>query len=397
MTVLIGGDTFPGYFEQDFVKAEIHGVFGDLLVDLHSADLTVVNLETPLTDTGEPIRKVGPHFRTAPEAANGLRAAGIDAVTLANNHILDYGEVGIRQTVEVLREVGIVSFGAGRNLREASQVAVFEQNNVRVALLGMAEHEFSIANDHSWGANPIDLIRFVELMDELEALADPIDHLVILLHAGNEYYEYPSPWLQRLCRFLIDQGASAVICQHSHVAGTYELYNGRLIVYGQGNFVYGRKGALHGREGFLVKLVLQKNGVTNPIEIIPFIRTEIGLRRMTDLEESNFFRSIDKRNQVLQSPQELDRMWRAFVSSRKHAMLSRLTGLPRLISALIHRVGLTDWWFAKYDFGPSLNYVKCESHRQVLITLLESMVLGSKRTNGTRLENEGSRATRKAL
>lgn len=378
VTVLIGGDTYPGYFEDNFINGDVSGVFGGLLNELHSADFTVVNLETPLTGTGKPIKKVGPHFRTHPKAVNGLKAAGIDAVTLANNHIRDYGEVGVQQTVEVLREAGVVSFGAGRNLREASQIAVLEKNGIRVALLGMAEHEFSIADDHTWGANPIDLIRFVELMEELRTFEDPIDHLVILLHAGNEYYEYPSPWLQRLCRFLIDQGASAVICQHSHVAGTYEFYRDRLIVYGQGNFVFGRKGGRYGREGFVVKLTLKKERTLENVELIPFLHIETGLRRMTPEEESGFLAQLEERNDILKSPKQLEQMWRAFVGSRKHAMLSRLTGLPRLMSGVVRRLGLTDWWFDRYDFGPSLNSVQCESHRQVLITLLESMVLGKK-------------------
>lgn len=372
-SVVIGGDIFPGYFEEQFIRGNVAEIFQDTLEVLRTADLVVANLECPLTDRGEPIAKVGPHFKAHPDCVRGLTAAGINAVTLANNHIRDYGGEGVEKTIAALNEAGIRSFGAGHGINEANQIAIFNYSGLRVGLIGMAEHEFSIADTDTWGANPIDLIYYVELMAGLRNSTPSLDHVIVLLHAGNEYYHYPSPWLQRICRFLVDQGATAVICQHSHVAGTYEWYNKGLIVYGQGNFVYGRSSERHGRDGFLVKLDLKKNGSLDKVEFIPYVQTDIGIRRMTKDEESDFHREITGRNKALESPEALDRLWHDFVLSRQYQMLSGLTGTSRLLRRIIRRLGLTRWWHQRYDAGRSLNLVQCESHREALITLLEYM------------------------
>jgi len=277
------------------------------------------------------------------------------------------------QTVRSLDEAGIRWFGAGKGVDEAGQVAVFEQEGVRIGLLGMAEHEFSIAGGDSWGANPIDLMRLVETVGRVRSSQKPLDYLIVLLHAGNEYYHYPSSWLQRLCRFLIDQGAAAVICQHSHVAGTYEEYNGGLIVYGQGNFIFGRSSGRSGPEGFLVELRLGTNPVLLRYDFIPFFQTASGLRRMTPAEDSEFRRVMAERNEALKSPQLLEERWREFVLTRKYDVLRRLKSQPRLLHGLLRRLDLTSWWYRRYNPGPPLNYVQCESHRQLSISVLESM------------------------
>lgn len=374
--LLIGGDTYPGYFEQLFARGDIKPIFGDLLKELRSADLTIVNLECPLTDCDAPIRKNGPCLRAHPDCVKGLSAAGIDAVTLANNHIGDYGETGVVQTLDGLKEAGIRSFGAGKGVREAGQVAVFELGGLRLGLLGMAENEFSIAGSESWGANPIDLIQHVMLLSELRASSQPLDHLVILLHGGNELYPYPSPWLQRLCRFLIEQGATAVICQHFHVAGTYELYDGGLIVYGQGNFVFGRDTRSHSPEGFLVRLALSNHPKLMRFELVPYLRIDRGVRRMTVGEQSRFEQDIGTRNKALESEDVLYEYWRRFAVSQQHRYLSILTGQSRVVRSLVHRLRLSDQWYRKYDVRGSLNYIRCESHREALVTLLEMMFGG---------------------
>src|SRR5690606_14834353 len=111
-----------------------------------------------------------------------------------------------------------------------------------------------------------------------------------------------------------------------------------------------------------IRLVLGRNGTVSQTEFIPYLRTEKGIRLMTVAAESAFFKEIEKRNEALKSPELLQQRWREFVLGRQHAMLSHLSGQPRILRVLIRRLGLTGWWYRRYDAGRSLNYVQCESH-----------------------------------
>ena len=104
--------------------------------------------------------------------------------------------------------------------------------DIKIGFIGLSEHEFSLATEESWGANPLDLIDYIR---NIKANSSEYDYLVVLLHGGSEHYPFPSPRLMETCRFLVEEGANAVVCQHSHCAGCYEEYLGRHIVYGQGN------------------------------------------------------------------------------------------------------------------------------------------------------------------
>src|SRR5690606_12672914 len=128
------------------------------------------------------------------------------------------------------------------------------------------------------------------------------------------------------------------------------------------------------KDGFLVKLELGSAGSVLGHRIIPFTRHEAGVRKMNAHEESAFGRAIESRNKVLASAELLEEQWHQFVKSRRHALLSRVQGQPRLLRGIIRRLGLEQWGYTRYDPRPPLNYIQCESHRQVLTTLLESML-----------------------
>ena len=133
----------------------------------------------------------------------------------------------------------IPTVGVGRNLEEARRIWIQDLGGIRVGILAMAQHEFSIATSDSPGANPLDLIDFIR---NVAAQRQNFDYLIVILHAGNEGYPYPSPRLMETCRFLVEQGAGAVICHHSHCAGCWEEYGGGYIAYGTGNFIYDSPG-----------------------------------------------------------------------------------------------------------------------------------------------------------
>src|SRR5215472_6735284 len=189
-TILIGADICPIEGNKPFfVRGYAESLFHDLLPEFEHADLVMANLECPLIERPSPISKTGPNFGEPPECINGIRAAGIDVLCLANNHVLDHGPAGLENTLEVCRKAGIATVGAGTSLAEARKILVRLVGSIRVGILALAEHEFSIARNGSHGANPLDLIGFVR---DVRNHRNEFDYLIVLLHGGDEFY-VPSP------------------------------------------------------------------------------------------------------------------------------------------------------------------------------------------------------------
>ncbi len=207
------------------------------------------------------------NLRALPETIKGIKELNLTIVGLANNHILDYGEKGLSDTLSLLSENGIPCVGVGNNLKEAAQsIHVFEEKGWRIGFYACAEHEFSIASAESPGANPFDALVTGDIIKSLKA-DHKLDILIVLYHGGKEYYQYPSHGLQKVCRHLIEKGANLVVCQHSHCIGAYEHYLNGDIVYGQGNFIFDMKHPLS-KQSLLLSYVLGK-GEKPQLSFIP--------------------------------------------------------------------------------------------------------------------------------
>jgi len=193
--ILIGGDTCPiGRNQSLFESGDAHALLNDLMPEFEQADLSIVNLECPLIREESPIEKVGPNLGVPEACVKGLKEMGIDIVGLANNHIMDHGAEGLRNTISVCRDARLGTVGAGENLSEAADIFIQNTNGIRIGVMALAEHEFSIATKNTPGANPLDLIEYVRSVRRHQ---DEYDYLIVLLHGGKEHYPYPSPVLQR--------------------------------------------------------------------------------------------------------------------------------------------------------------------------------------------------------
>lgn len=191
----------------------------ELIEIIQNADYRIFNLEVPLTDLEQPIPKCGPNLMAPTRCIAGYKAMNIDLLTLANNHILDQGQQGLKSKCEVLESAGIAYTGVGQTPKEAAKPYVFECDGKSIGVYAYAEHEFSIVTEYTAGANPIDLL---ETPDHIAALKAECDYVIVLYHGGKEYYRYPSPNLQKVCRKLVEKGADLVVCQHSHCIGCEE-------------------------------------------------------------------------------------------------------------------------------------------------------------------------------
>lgn len=221
---------------------------GAVAPTLSAADVSFVNLETSLARGGQPIPGKGIWFRSDPEFALELKKAGVDVVTLANNHVLDYDEPAFMETLAALRESSIATCGGGLNIDEARTPAVINAGGVTIAFLGyseLADIFWTYSYPRSFraqkarpGVAPMDEKMVVNDIRKARALAD---HVVVSFHWGEEYVRTPNPRQIGLAHIAIDAGASVVLGHHPHVLQPVEVYGGGVIFYSLGNFVFDQK------------------------------------------------------------------------------------------------------------------------------------------------------------
>ena len=234
MRLLICGDTVPMPESFDaFRTGDVSTLFGDVLPVLESADRVVVNLECALTEKNCAIPKFGPNLKGPVESAQTLRKAGITDCGLANNHMFDFGLLGMQDTINALESVGINWFGAGETDQASRKPLIINVGEKTCAILAVSEHEYNYALPDQPGAAPF--VISDTLLDIIRA-RNQYDYVIVTYHGGKEYCRYPSPRLHKVCRAMVECGADLVLCQHSHIIGCMERYLDGAIIYGQGNF-----------------------------------------------------------------------------------------------------------------------------------------------------------------
>lgn len=210
---------------------------------LRGADIAVVNLECAISDGGEPAPKAYT-FRAPPAAADALAAGGIDMVSLANNHSLDYGPGGLADTLANLDARGIAHAGAGANATAARAPVVVVANGLRVAFLSYVDVpvEYGGFDTHRWEATAVGpgvaWLNVEQVQEDVASARRLADLVVVMMHFGFEGRSTPSETQRAQARAAIDAGAALVLGHHPHVLQPVEWYGNGLIVYSLGNFVF---------------------------------------------------------------------------------------------------------------------------------------------------------------
>lgn len=242
---------------------------------LQDADLTFGNLETSLSQRGTPIPGKGIWFRSDPLAAQALKEVGYDVLSVANNHILDYDSPALIDTLNFLREQGIEPVGAGEDLDEAVQPVIKEVKQQKVAFIAATEmadifwdyqypRTFEATSDQP-GVQKYDADQ---LVNTVSSLRDQVDVIVVSLHWGTEYSDYPEAYQKEAAHRLVDAGAKLVIGNHPHCLQGVEVYNGAFIAYSLGNFVYDQQRRPKCQETVVVKTFFRENELQK-IELQP--------------------------------------------------------------------------------------------------------------------------------
>lgn len=297
MKILIGSDVVPTkQTEQLFIDGDIQTLFGDVCELVKNADRTVINLECALTTSENGIKKFGPCLKASPFCADTLKKLGVTDVMLSNNHVFDFGIVGLKDTVENLERVGLPYAGIGENDTVSRKPYIVEQDGKKIGFINVCEHEYSYALPDRMGANPFD--PFLTMQD-IRALRAEVDCVIVLYHGGKEHCRYPSPRLRNLCREMVLCGADVVITQHSHCIGCYELFEGGHIVYGQGNFHFcWDDRAETWFTSLLIELDIEKSVKIN---FIPLITKHSGIEIAKNEQAQAILSALATRNEELQN------------------------------------------------------------------------------------------------
>ncbi len=205
---------------------------------IQSCEIAICNFESPIFHQNmKPIKKVGPHIYQSKNSIKYLKDAGFNFISLANNHIYDFGEKGIEETIKELKNFNIEFVGGGATFEEAYKPKIIEKNDIKIGLIAACENEFGCLYEEQnrggyvWLFHPLieDNIRDLKVKTDC-------DFVILVAHAGVEDIEIPiKEWRDRYKR-LCDVGVDVVIGHHPHVPQGYEKYNNSLIFYSLGNF-----------------------------------------------------------------------------------------------------------------------------------------------------------------
>lgn len=229
---------------------------------LQGADVTVGNLECPLSRRGSPVPGKTYTFRGDPRAAEGLAWAGFDLVALGNNHTLDHGTTALLDTLAALRRHGIAFAGAGRDRRSAFAPAVISRAGARIAFLSFSEigpASFAAQDARPGTAYTLDSAQVARAV---RAAAQDADYVIVSFHWGVEKTYEPTARQVQHGRAAIDAGADLVLAHHPHRIQGVEFYRKGLIAYSLGNFVFS-PGTEGGRDTMVLSLTLGPAGVTD--------------------------------------------------------------------------------------------------------------------------------------
>ena len=233
-----------------------------------SSDLVVANLECPATKIRQPAFKQY-IFRAEPEWLQTLKAHGITHLNLANNHSVDQGRIGLADTKRNIQETGMIPVGAGDNMQEAAQPVLLASSPRNVYLLTslqMPLENFSYLPDKT-SVSHEDLDSLKTRVRQLKE-TDPCCYIIVSLHWGGEHTLKPVPLQRQQAHQLIDAGADALICHHTHTLQTIEQYQRKPIYYSIGNFIFDQKKPINSK-ACMVKVTIKKE--SSHIETIPIV------------------------------------------------------------------------------------------------------------------------------
>ena len=304
--VVLTGDinlgTNVGKLIRDRENGDYTFPFRHLSSYLSSADLTIGNLESIISDKGSCTKLIwGIPLRAAPEAVNGLLYAGFDMLGVANNHIGDYDFEGMEDSLDRIKAAGMIYAGGGKNFEEAHTPAIKTVNNTRIALLAYTNVPMYMDSTGPYSPTPKWIAREdrpgmawahdtrFDMYGDLDQMTADIinaksmaDIVIVSVHFGWERHKEPDNNQIELAHRAIDAGASLVVGHHPHVTQPVEIYKGKYIAYSLGNFIFDMTGNDDYKKGMMIEATILGKQIIDVQEIA----TRINDRYQVEFEET---------------------------------------------------------------------------------------------------------------
>lgn len=357
MKILFAGDMAFKYFDEFPGKEKAYETFRETAKVFSECDFSILNLENVFGEENDydPIIKSGPNLISEDNYIDYIDALNPSAVGMANNHSLDYGNDALQHTINLLKERQYQVFGVGENIEEAYKPAVFEKDGINVAVVGVCENEFGIAEKNAPGTAGYRLSRVSRAIAEAEKNGMiPI----IYFHGGNEFNPFPSPGKVELYRHFIDMGAKAVIAMHTHCPQGYEIYSGCPIVYSMGNFFFYKDKNINyipsWYYGYMTVLDITRDKIS--LDVIPYSYDKYIHTPLSGEEKERFLKYIDDLNKPIQDEDRLQSLFDAW---------SVMWGIERYMLCVVSNDEMRHG--GAEENKATKNVFSCEAHNELLI------------------------------
>lgn len=370
--ILLTGDFYPGNRTDELIKkGRYSDIFNDFLPLIKGSDIAITNLESPLTDSDIVSPKIGPAIKASLKTIEALKFAGFNLLTLANNHIMDYGNQGLQDTIVLCKKNGIDFCGAGKNLESASQVFYKQVRDTTLAFINIAENEFSTTNGEEPGANPLNPVTNFY---SIQMARKNADFVFVIVHGGHERYQLPSPRMKQTYRFFIDSGADAVIGHHTHCSSGYEKYNRGQIFYSLGNFLFDQPGFRNSdwNYGYAIRFIAENKNLNYKIIPVEQSNDNPGVRILKQERISDFLNSIEDLNKVISDDKFLADEFKSFSLKSSISYNAFLEPYSHKLLYFLRKKGYIPSLLSKRKRLLYLNLIRCESHRDIIIKVLEN-------------------------
>ncbi len=254
----------------------------EILEVLNQSDLFYVNHEYCISERGTPLSGKYYTFRAKPERMELLKQMGTDLVSLANNHVYDYGEEALYDTADLLDEAGIPYVGGGRNIEEAKRPIYFIINGMKIGFVAASNGERIKYTPQATETTP-GILRAYDTSEYNEVIrqaAKECDYLIAYIHWGTEDSNYLNVDQQRWGREFLDSGADIVVGGHPHVLQGIEYVDGKPIIYSLGDFWFNHETKYTG----VLKLNITYDGLKE-MSFIPCLQTGFTTKYISDVQE----------------------------------------------------------------------------------------------------------------
>jgi len=345
------------------------------------AHVNIVNLEAPITVNEKKIIKTGPYLKQSLDISQMMVNSNINAVTLSNNHIMDYGAKGLIQTIQQLDMHSIKHVGAGLNSSEASRPLMLNKNGISCAIVNICENEWSISSENDAGSNPLEIIQNTKQIQSAKKVAD---YVIVIIHGGHEYYNLPSPRMVKQYRYFAEIGADIIVGHHPHCISGYEIHMNVPIFYSLGNFIFTKQSKNHSWYlGLILQLSIDNNKGID-WKLIPTRQSKIDsiLEILPGDECATIFREVERLNNIIGNKDALLKAWVDYLHENREAHLqniSIISSIPnRYIRALLRKSGFINLLLSKRHRSYLLSYLRCEAHNDAAREILEAELINYK-------------------